>query len=224
MTVRSFRYSASFVLIGLVLSVEASAQDAAPPSLPGAQATTAESTDLRALQREFRQLLDASRWAEALPIARRLVEVSEGYSLAQRIGARFDLASLMRQLDDLDGAVLEYNVVISLAGESSDVGAYLGIVHDNIAMIRRAQEQWAAAEAASDRALEIFEKTVGIRDIHYGAALNNRAIILSEQGKTVLALEYSERALAVLRESFAKDPKALEPFLEDNRRIRANLR
>ncbi|HEY1308976.1 MAG TPA: tetratricopeptide repeat protein [Vicinamibacterales bacterium] len=222
MTVRAFRYSASFALIGLVLSVEASAQDAAPPST-GAQAVTAESTDLRALQREFRRLLDGSRWADALPIARRLVELSEGYSLAQRIGAHFDLASLMRQLDDLDGAVLEYNVVISLAGESSDPGAYLGIVYDNVAMIRRAQEQWAAAEAASDRALEIFEKTVGTRDIHYGAALNNRAIILSEQGKTVLALDYSERALAVLRESFAKDPKALEPFLEDNRRIRAAL-
>jgi hypothetical protein len=59
--------------------------------------------------------------------------------------------------------------------------------------------------------------------MHYGAALNNRAIILSDQGKSVLALDYSERALAVLRESFAGNPKALEPFLEDNRRIRAEL-
>jgi hypothetical protein len=45
-------------------------------------------------------------------------------------------------------------------------------------------------EAASDRALEIFAKTTGTHDTHYGAALNNRAIILSEQGKTVLALDY----------------------------------
>src|SRR4030095_4354341 len=127
----------------------------------------------------------------------------EGYSVAQRIGAHFDLAALRRELDDLDGAVLEYNVVISIAKEANDLGSYLGIVYDNVAMIKRVQEQWEAAEAASDRALDIFEKTLGTHDTHYGAALNNRAIIMSEQGKSVLALDYSERALAVLREAFA---------------------
>ena len=161
--------------------------------------------------------------AEALPIAQRLVELSEGFSLAQRIGAHFDLAALRRELDDLDGAILEYNAVISLARQDDDVGAYLGMVYDNLAMIRRTQEHWEAAEAASDRALAIFEQTLGSRDTHYGAALNNRAIILADQGKSVLALDYSERALAVLRESFAGNPNALEPFLEDNKRIRAEL-
>src|SRR5262245_20030862 len=190
---------------------------------PAASPVTRESTDIRALQRELRRLLTANEFPQALPIAERLVELSDGFSLAQRVGARVDLASLRRELDDLDGAVIEYNAVISMAREAGDVGSYLGIVYDNIALIRRVQEEWDAAEAASDRALEMFEKTIGTHDTHYGAALNNRAIILSEQGKTVLALDYSERALAVLRESFAKDPKALEPFLEDNRRIRAGL-
>jgi tetratricopeptide (TPR) repeat protein len=193
-----------------------------PAGAPDA-AVTRESTDLRALQREFRRLVEANQLADAVPIARRLVELSEGFTIAQRLGAHFDLAALMRELDDLDGAILEYNVVISLAQQLDDVGAYLGMVYDNVAMIRRAQEQWDAAETASDHALEIFAKTVGTRDTHYGAALNNRAIILSDQGKSVLALDYSERALSVLRESFAGNPKALEPFLEDNRRIRAEL-
>ena len=212
-------------LAALVLTFGIAAPTAdAQQNAPAADApVTKESTDIRALQREFRRLIDANQMTDALPIAQRLVELSEGYSLAQRVGAHFDLASLRRELEDLDGAVLEYDIVISLAKNANDLGAYLGIVYDNVAMIRRAQEQWEAAEAASDRALEIFEKTLGTHDMHYGAALNNRAIIMSEQGKSVLALDYSERALAVLRESFAGNPKALEPFLEDNRRIRAEL-
>jgi len=207
----------------LMFGVVVSAADALQTAPTADAAVTKESTDIRALQREFRRLLDANQMAEALPIAQRLVELSEGYSLALRIGAHFDLAALRRELDDLDGAVLEYNGIIAMAKDAGDVGAYLGMVYDNVAMIKRAQEQWEAAESASDRALEIFEKTLGTHDMHYGAALNNRAIILSDQGKSVLALDYSERALAVLRESFAGNPKALEPFLEDNRRIRAEL-
>jgi tetratricopeptide (TPR) repeat protein len=187
------------VVLTVGVAVQAASQQDAPAADPP---VTKESTDIRALQREFRRLIEANKMTDALPIAQRLVELSEGYSLAQRIGARFDLAALRRELDDLDGAVLEYNVVISIAKDANDLGAYLGIVYDNVATIRRVQEQWEAAEAASDRALEIFEKTLG---------------------KSVLALDYSERALAVLRESFAGNPKALEPFLEDNRRIRSEL-
>jgi tetratricopeptide (TPR) repeat protein len=204
---------------GVVCPAAGGQQNAPAPDAP----VTKESTDIRALQRELRRLAEANQMADALPIAQRQVELSEGYSLAQRIGAHFDLAALRRELDDLDGAILEYNAVIAMAKDADDLGAYLGMVYDNVAMIKRAQEQWEAAESSNDRALEIFEKTLGTRDMHYGAALNNRAIILSDQGKAVLALDYSERALAVLREAFAGNLKALEPFLEDNRRIRAEL-
>src|SRR5690349_11105382 len=202
--IRLFPSAAACALLLLASSMPASArpaQDTKPPKV------TAESSDLRALQREFRRLIEANQFADALPIATRLAALSDGYSLALRIGAHFDLAALRRELDDLDGAVLEYEVVIRLAQEANDIGAYLGMAYDNVAMIRRAQERWDAAEAASDRALDIFAKTIGTRDTHYGAALNNRAIILSDQGKTVLALDYSERALTVLRESLADDPK-----------------
>jgi len=220
MRIRPIGCLAALVLtLGAAVSTAGAQQSTPAPDAP----VTKDSTDIRALQREFRRLIDANQMTDALPIATRLVELSEGYSAAQRIGAHFDLAALRRELDDLDGAVLEYDVVIAIAKDAGDSGAYLGIVYDNVATIRRVQEQWEAAEAASDRALEIFEKTLGTHDMHYGAALNNRAIIMSEQGKSVLALDYSERALAVLRESFAGNPKALEPFLEDNRRIRAEL-
>jgi tetratricopeptide (TPR) repeat protein len=148
--------------------------------------------------------------------------LSDELSVPQQIGAYFDLGSLRREAGDLDGAVLAYDEVIRRAG-TANVGMYLGIVYDNLAMIRRTQRQWAAAEAASDRALEIFQRTVGVRDTHYGAALNNRAVILGDQEKYVLALDYSERALGVLREALQGDTAALEPFLRDNRWIREQL-
>ncbi|HEY7185456.1 MAG TPA: hypothetical protein VH436_02850, partial [Vicinamibacterales bacterium] len=120
-------------LAALVLTFGAAVSTAAQQSTPAPDApVTQESTDIRALQREFRRLIDANQMMDALPIAKRLVELSEGFSVAQRIGAHFDLAALRRELDDLDGAVLEYDVVIAIAKEASDSGAYLGIVYDNV--------------------------------------------------------------------------------------------
>ena len=58
---------------------------------------------------------------------------------------------------------------------------------------------------------------------NYGAALNNRAMLLFDQDDAKNALEYSERALDVLRKS-VKDPDTLRPFLEDNRLIREKLK
>jgi tetratricopeptide (TPR) repeat protein len=180
-------------------------------------------TDITALQKKLRQLLEAARLADALPVAQRIADLSDRLSVPQQIGAYFDLASLRREAGDLDGAVLAYGEVITRAGSPDSAGMYLGIVYDNLATIRRAQEQWEAAETASDRALEIFQRTVGARDINYGAALNNRAVILGDQDKFVLALDYSERALSILREALKDDAAALEPFLKDNRWIRDQL-
>ena len=101
------------VLAVVCLSVSSSAAYA---QLAAASATsprvTRESTDIRALQRELGRLITSNEYQEALPIAERLVELSQGFSFAQRVGARVDLASLRRELDDLDGAVLEYDAVI----------------------------------------------------------------------------------------------------------------
>ncbi|HLG57419.1 MAG TPA: tetratricopeptide repeat protein [Vicinamibacterales bacterium] len=201
---------ATIVLAGvLILPVAAPAQQAV--------------TDITALQKERRQLLEATRLADALPVAQRIADLSDGLSVPQQIGAYFDLASLRREAGDLDGAVLAYGEVITRAGTPDRASMYLGMVYDNLAMIRRAQEQWDAAETASDRALEIFQRTVGVRDMHYGAALNNRAVILGDQDKFVLALDYSERALNILREALKDDAAALAPFLKDNRWIRDQL-
>src|SRR6266498_5252570 len=103
MTLRVVRTAATIVVV-LLVSWPVHAQDHSPAaSTPQA----AGASDLHSLQNDFRRLVEANQLTQALPVARRIVEVSEGASLAQRIGAHFDLASLMRELDDLDGAILE---------------------------------------------------------------------------------------------------------------------
>ena len=52
---------------------------------------------------------------------------------------------------------------------------------------------------------------------------NNRALVLLDQEQYEPALAYSEKALAILTVTLKNQPKALEPFLNDNRKIREKL-
>ncbi len=132
------------------------------------------------------------------------------------------LGKARRLNGDLDGAALGNEVALKIADASNLATPLVAVVYDNLATIRRFQKRWAAATTASDQALAIFERTVGVNDPTYGATLNNRAMLLFAQDDAKNALEYSERALDVLRKS-VKDPDALMPFLEDNRLIREKL-
>jgi len=128
-----------------------------------------------------------------------------------------------RKNDDLVGAALCYETAIMLASASRDTTENVGVVYDNLATVRRLQQRFDDATAASDRALAIFEQRLGARHGTYGGALSNRALIHLGAGNAPLALEYSERALSVLREALSGDKAALEPFLADNRLISAKL-
>ena len=128
-----------------------------------------------------------------------------------------------RKNDDLVGAALCYEIATMIASASRDTTANVGVVYDNLATVRRLQQRFDDATAASDRALAIFEQRLGARHGTYGQALNNRALIHFDAGNAPLALEYSERALNVLGEVLRGDEAALEPFLADNRLIRAKL-
>jgi len=74
--------------------------------------------------------------------------------------------------------------------------------------------------AHSREASGIFSQTVGSRDVSYGIALHNRALIHGEQGNRDVALDYAERALVILREVLPSDDPSLARILEDIRLIR----
>ena len=106
---------------------------------------------------------------------------------------------------------------------SSDSSVEIGIVADNLATVRRLQHRWAEAAVASDRAITILTGEGAKMRTTLGGALNNRALLMADQGEYESALDYSERALVILRDELKDDPRALEPFLEDNRTFKLEL-
>jgi tetratricopeptide (TPR) repeat protein len=131
------------------------------------------------------------------------------------------LARARRDNGDLDGAASSGELALMIADASGEVSATVAVVSDNLATVRRLQKRWEDATQASERALSTFERTLGVSDPSYGRALNNRAVLLADQGEYSSALEFSERALGILRNQL--EPAALAPFLNDNRVILERL-
>jgi len=181
------------------------------------------SSDLGALEAAFARFVRAGQYAFAIPVADRIVALSGNGPIDARIGALVNLGAVKRGFGDLEGAERAYEEAIALGDVPDGSKGTQGVAFDNLAMIKRARRDYTGAETASDRALSLLEHAVGPGRRDYGFALNNRAVIAHEQGKFVIAADYSDRALVVLRDVFAGDATALAPFLDDNRQFKADL-
>jgi tetratricopeptide (TPR) repeat protein len=160
---------------------------------------------------------------EALETARQmsLLFARTGGTVGFTYFASFGMA--LRVNDDLEGAATCYQVALMMAAAAKDDRHDVGVVLDNLSIVRRLQERWPDAEIASDRAIANFERTAP-GSLSHGTALNNRAMLMMARGEPAAALAASDRALAVLRQVFKDNPEALRPFLDDNRVIRERLR
>jgi tetratricopeptide (TPR) repeat protein len=134
------------------------------------------------------------------------------------------LGMARRMTGDLAFAASSFEVATKLASMTTTGEPGVGIVYDNLATVRRLQKRWSEAEQASDRAIAALE---AVDDLNAQQALagiyNNRALLLVEQEQYEPALQYSEKALAILKVTLKDQRKALAPFLEDNRKIREKL-
>jgi tetratricopeptide (TPR) repeat protein len=169
----------------------------------------------------YLRLVQAQRYAEALGVAEH--RVSTAQSLPDRVTARLHLAAAKRALGDVEGAVFAYEEGIALARPAADgdedVRLSLAVLSDNLALLRGVQGRYAEAMAASATALEMFERSLGPRNLQYAQALNTRSVLLFEAGKRDEAIAASNRALALVREIFKNDPARLAPFITDNQII-----
>ena len=133
------------------------------------------------------------------------------------------LGMARRMTGDLAFAASSLEVATQLAA-MTNAGPNVGVVYDNLATVRQLQKRWTEAEQASDRAIAALE---AIDEPPSRQALagvyNNRALVLVAQEQYESALAYSEKALAILKVTFANDQKQLAPFLDDNRQIREKL-
>jgi tetratricopeptide (TPR) repeat protein len=133
------------------------------------------------------------------------------------------LGMARRMTGDLAFAASSFEVAIMLSAMTKDV-PNVGAVWDNLAIVRRLQKRWPDAEQASDRAIAALETIDNPKArMELAEVYNNRALLLLEQTHYEPALAYSEKALAILTVMLKNQPKELEPFLEDNRKIREKL-
>jgi len=133
------------------------------------------------------------------------------------------LGMARRATGDLAFAASCYEVAIVLGQQVTGAAVTVGVVWDNLATVQHLQKRWAAAEASSDHAIAAMTSDDPRVREHLAGVLNNRAMLLLDEGKLDEALDYSERALAIARDVFKDRPKVLEPSLEDNRIIRERL-
>jgi hypothetical protein len=187
----------------------------------GVAPATTPAEDFTSLSREVLRLAGQRRFAEAVPVAERAISASEGRALAERMMALSNAGYVKRFAGDQAGAAASYEQAVAIAEQAGYEGADLGVVLDNLARVLSANKDYVSAEAASLRAIRILSKNLGERHPTYGGALNNLSLMYHAKGDSQRALDYSNRAIDILREALAGNPAALEPFLEDNRVIRA---
>jgi tetratricopeptide (TPR) repeat protein len=195
------------------------------PAAPEPAVQTAPAADdFTSLSREVLRLVGERRYGDAAPVAERAVRASEGRPLADRMMALSNGAYVWRRTGDRAGAAAAYEQAVALADAAGYEGADLGIVLDNLARLRADSEEYASSETLSMRALGILRRTLGGQHTSYGEALNNLALMYHSKGDRAHAVEYSDQAIDVLRQALRGDAAALEPFLEDNRVIKAAAR
>jgi hypothetical protein len=93
-----------------------------------------------------------------------------------------------------------------------------GLAADGLSTVLRLQKDFEMASEESDRALRILSR---MPNRSYGLALQHRAQLLGDQGNFAGAVDYSERALTILRDAMKDDPAGLASIVDENRRFHA---
>ncbi len=163
---------------------------------------------LVALNQRISALYDAGKYAEAIPLAERALELTRSQrgpdhlDTATRMGwlallyTSVDRTAEAEPLHQRSIALIE----TALGSDHPNVGTSL----NNLAELYRAQGRYAEAEPLMKRALTIREKALGPNHPDVSASLSNLAALYSSQGRHAEAEPLYKRALAI-------DEKALGP-------------
>ena len=157
--------------------------------------------DLARLRAEISQLQGQGKYAQALPVAQRYVELARqkhGEEHPEFMASISWLASIYQGQGRLADAEPLYRRSLAIAGKT------LGLEHpavavplNNLAELYRAQGRLAEAEPLYRRSLVINEKTLGPEHPNVGTSLNNLALLYLAQGRLAEAEPLFKRSLAV---------------------------
>ncbi|MFZ0848824.1 MAG: CHAT domain-containing tetratricopeptide repeat protein [Hyphomicrobiaceae bacterium] len=162
---------------------------------------SAQQQDIATLTRQIEQMVTEGRVTEALPIARRAIDLMErerGPNDLELANAMNALALLHMQLGQYADAEPLYKRALSirekvLGNEHTAVGATL----HSLAALYVYQGHYMDAEALYQRALGIKEKALGPDHSQVATTLHNLAVLLAMQGRYGEAEPIYMRALAI---------------------------
>ncbi|XXY21910.1 CHAT domain-containing tetratricopeptide repeat protein [Sorangium sp. So ce216] len=192
---------------------QAPRQDAPAAAAPG-PLEEAEQLNGRAVELE-----QAGRYDEAIPLARRALELREralGLDHPDVAESLNTLATLLDAKGDHAAAEPLYRRALAirekaLEPEHSDVAQSL----DNLALLLRAKGDIAAAEPLHRRALAIVEKALGPEHPNVAHSLNGLALSLQAKGDYVGAEPLFRRALAIREKALGPEHADVAQSLEN---------
>jgi CHAT domain-containing protein/Tfp pilus assembly protein PilF len=163
--------------------------------------------EARSLNAQVERLYGQGKWREALPLARRVVEVRR-----ELLGDHPDTADALANLGVLlkvqgDPAAARPYLEQALAVFSKTLlpgHPQIATALNNLAMQQHAQGDYAAARPYLERALALRQKALPQGDPAIGQSLSNLGVLLQHQGDYAAARRYYEQALELRR-------KALRP-------------
>jgi tetratricopeptide (TPR) repeat protein/CHAT domain-containing protein len=171
--------------------------------------TQAELTEADRVSSRVRELHQAGRFAEAVPLAVKVLA-----SLEKSLGPEHpEVAVSLNNLAELYRAQGEYGRAESHQRRALAIWEKaLGPDHPNVAVslsnlaaVYQAEGQYGRAEPLLRRALVIWEKTLGPEDPRLAVSLNNLAVLFVAQAKYRDAEPLHRRAVAILEKALGPD-------------------
>jgi CHAT domain-containing protein/tetratricopeptide (TPR) repeat protein len=179
----------------------------------------AQSDELTALNLRISELYRAGKYAEAIPLAERSLELTSSQKgqdhldTATRMGW---LAALYRSQGRYIDAETLYKRRLALREKAlgpdhPDVGTSLG----GLAELYRSQGRYAEAEPLYKRSLALREKALGPDHPEVGTSLNNLALLYRNQGRNAAAESLYKRALSIYEKTMGPDHELLGTALNN---------
>jgi tetratricopeptide (TPR) repeat protein len=142
------------------------------------------------------QRLDEAQ--EAFETALRIFETNLGPHHMDVLGTRMNLAGVLAERGDLQGASAEYEQVLEAA--EATLGRdhpQIAVILNNFADVEAAQGHHDVAQAMAARAITLVESSYGVEDVElfYPLLVMGRSLVQQEEFAT--ALSYLDRALAL---------------------------
>jgi tetratricopeptide (TPR) repeat protein/CHAT domain-containing protein len=177
--------------------------------LVGAAVAQPSSNDLAALDRQIMQLYQSGNYAEALPLAKHAVALTEkayGPNHPNVATALNNLASLYGTQGRYAEAEPLYKRALAVR-EKALGPAHLAVAHSlyNLAGLYRNLGRYGEAEPLYKRALSIREKALGAEHSDVGQSLDGLALVYQDQARYAEAEPLYKRALAIREKALGRD-------------------